>query len=155
MRESIKIICALVLIVSCLIAGLAWFDPRRPDQTAWLVRVASTGLAALSLGTLLKLQFTPDIAPDFLHRVAGKYFNRGGFCFALAASSRDGICHFKAYFQNQWDRPYLGRIALRPGRRFYLGRAEIETIAFDIDSEPGAFGVARVPVPLEYDVQGT
>jgi hypothetical protein len=60
----------------------------------------------------------------------------------------------EVYFQNQHDRPSLGRIALRPAKGFWLTRANIGALIFDIPCDAAAFGLARVPIPLPRDVQG-
>jgi hypothetical protein len=153
MRESIKAVCTLLFMIAACVAGVMWFEDR-PNQTTWWLRIGSTALALLSVGVLLKLHFRADAAPDYLRQVAGNYFNRGGFCFAFTTSLRDGICYLEAYFQNQQDQPCVGRIALRPARGFFLGRAKIDTITFEVHSEPAGFGVSRIPVPLTKEVQG-
>ena len=84
----------------------------------------------------------------------GRYFNRGGFCFAFKPVAVDGVFYLLAYFQNQAERPCRGRIALRPARQFLMNRRPIETIHLEIDCEPAAFGIAKVAVPLPLVVQG-
>jgi hypothetical protein len=153
MRESIKSILALIFIVTGFTTGFMWFDDR-DTGTIWYIRIGSTAAALTSLAVLLKLHFQADKAPDYLRQVAGNYFNRDGFCIACAAIAREGVCQFVTYFQNQYDRPCIAQVAIRPGRNFFLGRSEIETFAFEVKCGPAAFGIAKFPVPLPNELQG-
>jgi hypothetical protein len=153
MGESVKAVCALVLVVASVAAAVAW-SASQPDAIAWCFRIGGPILALLAVGLILKLHFRADLAPDYLRKQAGNYFNRGGFCFAFGATAVDGICYLDAYFQNQQDQACLGRIALRPARGFFLGRAKTETVTFEIDCEPAVFGVARIAIPLPQKLQG-
>ena len=153
MGESFKAVCSLILCVAILAGAIAWSDDR-PSQATWIVRIASPLLGILSLAVLLKVHFRRDRAPDYLQATAGNYFNRGGFCFAFSADVVDGVCQFHAWFQNQYERPCIGRIAVRPARGFFLTRAKIDTLVFKIAVDSGAFGVATLPIPLQRNVQG-
>ena len=154
MSESIKAVCCVMLIAAFIAGVIVWMDDQ-PNRVTWCLRIGCPIAAILAIGLILKLHFRADAAPDYLRRQAGdNFFNRGGFCFAFRAVAADGICYLEAYFQNQRDQPCLGRIALRPARGFLLGRAKIETIRFEIDCQPAAFGVARIPVPLTAKLQG-
>lgn len=153
MGESIKALCSLFMIVAAIVAAVAWFD-EQPNQTTWIVRVSSPLVAVLSLAALLKLHLRRDAARDYLQDTTGGYFNRDGFCFAFATEVKDGVCQFQAYYQNQYERPCVGRIALRPARGFFLTRAEIDTITFQIACDAAAFGVATLPIPLPREIQG-
>jgi hypothetical protein len=147
MGESIKALLALFFIVATIVACVVWADDR-PTAVVWNVRIVATLVAVLSVGSLLKLHFRRDLAPDFLRQTAGEYYNRDGFCFAFAAVEVDGVCQFQAFFQNQFERPCLGRIALRPARGFFLTRAKIESLTFEIPCDGAAYGVATLPLPL-------
>lgn len=153
MDKSTKAILALLMIVACFATLFAWIVDR-PDATTWGFRVGSPTLALLALGAILKLNNRRDLARDYLREHAGDYFNRDGFCFAFVATAIDGIAYLDAYFQNQQNEPCLGRIALRPARGFFMGRVKIETIMYEIQCAPAAFGVARIAVPLLGKLQG-
>lgn len=153
MGESTKAVCAALLIGAFVAAALAW-STDRPNDVVWGFRIGGPIVAGFALALLLKLQFRTDIAEDYLRRYTGKYFNRDGFCFAFSASCIDGVGYIDAYFQSQYDAPCVGQIALRPARRFFLGRARIEAITYEIDCAPAAFGVARVAVPIPEKLQG-
>jgi hypothetical protein len=153
MGESVKALCSLFMIVAAIVSAVAWFDDQ-PNQTTWILRIASPLVAVSSLAALLKLHLRSDVAHDYLRDTTGGYFNRDGFCFAFLAEVVDGVCHLRAYYQNQYEHPCIGRIALRPARGFFLTRAKIETITFEIACDAGAFGVATLPIPLPQDVQG-
>lgn len=152
MGESTKAICALLLIVGSIAAAVAW-NADRPDSITWGFRIGGLILATFALGLILKLHFRADIARDYLREIAGTYFNRDGFCFAFAATNVDGIGYMDAYFQSQQDKPSVGRIAMRPAKGF-MGRANIETISYEIDCPPAGFGVARIAIPIPDGLQG-
>jgi hypothetical protein len=153
MGESTKAVSAFVMILASMAVAVAW-TVDRPDGVTWAFRIASPAVALLALGLILKLHFRKDLAPDYLRPIAGTYYNRDGFCFTVTLSVADGVAYLDAYFQNQRDAPSRGRIALRPGRGFWMGRAEISVIAYDIECAPGAFGVARVALPIPKPLQG-
>jgi hypothetical protein len=153
MGESTKSLLALLLIVACIATALAWHSDR-PDETVWMFRVGSPIVALLSLWAILALHVRRDAVVDYLSLCASPYFNRDGFCFAILPTSSDGVAYFDAYYQNQRDQPCVGRIALRPARRFLLGRAAIDAITFQVSCEPAAFGIARMAVPVPADLQG-
>ncbi|MDB5335301.1 MAG: GTP-binding protein LepA [Planctomycetaceae bacterium] len=153
MSESIKAICGLFIIVAGIVALFVWTDDR-PDQTTWILRGSTIVVTALSLAVILRLHFRRDLARDYLQEITGGYFNRDGFCFVFGAEAVDGVCQFHAYYQNQYERPFVGRIALRPARGFFLTRAKIDTITFEIACDAAAYGVATLPIPLPREIQG-
>ncbi len=153
MGESTKSACALVMIVGVIAAVLAW-TADRPDATTWGFRIGGPVTALLALGLILKLHFRADLEYDYLRPLTGTYFNRDGFCFAFVVTAIDGIAFMNAYFQTQYDRPSLGRIALRPAHGFFMTRAKIDAITFEIECPPAGFGFARIAIPLPDKLQG-
>ena len=153
MRESIKAVLWLAIIVSVVVMGFVWTDDR-PTPSIWQARVGSLIVALMALGAILKMHFRRDLAPDYLTSAVGTFFQRDGFCFGFRTSSRGGICLLNLYFQNAFERPCRGRVGLRPARGFFLGRAKFESIRFDIDCGPAAFGVARLQLPVPAKLQG-
>ncbi len=153
MVESIKSVCSLVFIVAAIATFFLWIK-ERPDQATWIARVVAPIVGLAAIGLLLKLHFRPDLAPDYLKALSGTYFNRDGFAFALSANPVDGVCMLTAHFMNQYDRPCTGCIAVRPGKGFWLNRAEIPTLTYQIPCDPGAFGVARIAIPVPLNLQG-
>jgi len=152
MREFLKVIMVLVIMAALLAAALAWIS-ERPDQRTLMFRFGSPIVAILALVVFLRIHFRRDEVPDYLRQMCGGYFDRGGFCFSFAAYDVDGICFLDAFFQNKYERPCVGRIALRPAKDFF-GRRKIDAITYEISCEAAAFGVARVPLPLPLAVQG-
>lgn len=153
MGQSFKALCSLALIAAIGVTAAAWLDVF-PNRTTWIARVVSPLIALALVGVLLKLHRRQDRVPDYLQAATGAYFNRDGFCFSFATSVADGVCLMHAYFQNQFECPCLGRIALRPSRGFFLNRAKIEMITFEILCEAAAFGVATLPIALPRNVHG-
>ncbi len=153
MAESIKSICVVVLIAAVIVAIFAWTEDR-PTGVTWLLRVGCIVAGLAAIGLFCKLQFRRDRVPDYLARQFGSYFNRGGFCFVFTAAAVNGVCYLETWYQNQQDQPCLGRVALRPARNFFLRRAPIETITVEMECEPAAYGVARLPLPVPEEFQG-
>jgi hypothetical protein len=153
MGESTKSVCAVLMVVGIIATLIAWIADR-PDATTWAFRIGAPIAALLALGLILKLHLRPDLEPDYLRPLTGTYFNRDGFCFAFVVTAVDGIAYMNAYFQTQYDKPCVGRIALRPARGFFLTRANIDAITFEIECPPSGFGVTRTAIPLPAEVQG-
>jgi hypothetical protein len=156
MRELTKVLCVVILLFGAPLAAVAWFDDRLdfPQPVIHFLKYACPVLCVLAVGIFLKINFRPDEVPDYLGPRVGRYFNRDGFSFGILPAVADGICVFEVYFQNQHENRCVGRVALRPARGFFLGRAKMASIAVEIDCEPAAFGVARVAVPLPATLQG-
>ena len=142
-----------MLVVAALTAAAFWCDDQ-PNATIWILRLASSSVAILCSALILKLHFRADLARDYLRAIAGKYFNRDGFCLALDVVAIDGIAYLTVLYQNQYDCPCRGHIAVRPARGFWMTRSEIQTIGMEIDCDAAGFGVARSPLPLLREVQG-
>lgn len=153
MGESTKSVCALLMIVSGIAAAFAWMADR-PDATTWGFRIGGLIIALFSIGVILKLHFRADLEHDYLRDLTGTYFNRNDFCFAFVVTPHDGIAFMDAYFQTQRDKPCVGRIALRPARGFFLTRAKIDAITFEVECPPAGFGFARIAIPIPQKLQG-
>jgi hypothetical protein len=153
MGESTKAVCALLMIVGVIVATLAW-TADRPDPITWSIRIGGPTTAILALGLILKLHFRADVEHDYLRPLTGTYFNRDGFCFAFVVTANDGIAFMDAYFQSQYDKPSLGRVALRPGRGFFMTRVKIDAVTFEIECPPAGFGIVRIAVPIPGELQG-
>ncbi len=145
MGESAKSALGLAVIVCVIVSALAWHHDM-PDPTVWAIRIGSPIAVALCVAILIRFQFREDLAPDYLKQTAGNYFNRSGFCFKPSLTTINRRCWAVLWFENQFDRPCVGEVAIMPAQGFFLGRPDIPTITFRIECEPGAFGVARVPV---------
>lgn len=153
MRETLKVLSVVAFMVAVPTAVLAWTDDH-PSFTVSILRYACPVISVMAITTFLIIHFRADKVPDYLHQHFRTYFNRGGFCFAFRPTAVDGVCYLEIYFQNQQDESCIGRIALRPARGFFLGRAKMEPIAAEIRCEPAAYGVARVGIPIPADLQG-
>jgi hypothetical protein len=156
MRELTKVLCVVVLIFGAPLATVAWFDDRLdfPQPVILFLKFACPVLCVFAVALFLKIHFRPDEVPDYFARRVGAYFNRDGFCFGILPDVADGCCVFDVYFQSQYENRCVARIAMRPARGFFLGRAKIDSIVVELDCEPAAFGVARLIVPLPATLQG-
>ena len=156
MRELTKVLCIVILLFGAPLGAVAWFDDKLdfPRSVIHFLKYGCPVLCVLAVGIFLKIHFRADEVPDYLGPRIGRYFNRDGFCFGILPTVADGICVFGVYFQNQHENRCVGRVALRPARGFFLGRAKMDSIIVEIDCEPAAFGVARIAVPLPTTLQG-
>lgn len=151
MGESTKAILQLTLIVAVIATICVWLLDN-PNAITWILRFGAPLLAVAALGILLVLQARVDHVPDYLRKLAGSYFYQDGFGFSFAMQAEEGVACLMAYFQNQYDRPCSARIAVRPPTG-WLGTRK-QTYFFDIECEPAAFGTARLPIALPYELQG-
>ena len=107
-----------------------------------------------AVALILKLHFRADVVPDYLHRHAGNYFNRGGFCFAFGRSRSRAFATCRRTFRTSTTSHVSAESRYARGCGF-LRRAKIETVIFAVDCEPAAFGFVRIAVPLMKEVQGS
>ena len=160
MGESAKSVLMLVAMVAVIASAIGWVDDR-PDGGTWCLRVLPLVGVALIAGLLLRAHFRPDLAPDLLRERAGDgYLNRAGLALwaeaAVEADPRTGepTAVLVVPFQNQRDRPAEATVAVRGGRAFWLGRAGVDAVAFEVTCPPAACGEARVPIPVPADLHG-
>lgn len=151
--QSIKAVAWFVVIAAGFTALIVWSDDI-PNETTWKFRIGSVVVALLAICFIAALHFRRDTEPDYLHSHCKTYFNRDGFCFAIGVSELNGIASIDAYYQNQFEKPCGGLIALRPARGFLLNRPGIETIVFRITCGPAAYGYARLPIAIPAALQG-
>jgi hypothetical protein len=134
-------------------AAILWTNDR-PSPMEWWVRSVSTVLSAGSLVVLFWAYLRSDVVPNFLARLGGSIWERDGFCFRVQAVAEHGLCYLVIYWQSEFDHSCRARIAIRPGRNFFLTRSPIAEIVLQVECPPAGFGVARVPLPLEPKLQG-
>jgi hypothetical protein len=151
--QSTKSVCALIIIIGAIATSIAWMLDRS-DATMWGVRIGAPVLALLALALIVKLNSRVDRAHDYLRERCGTYFNRDGFCFAIVVSAVNETAYMEVWYSNQFDQPSVGKIAVRPARGFWMGRAKIEAMTFRIENAPATFGVARVAIPIPNNLQG-
>ncbi len=154
MREGIKMFWVLVILASLGTSFFGWVDDR-PSPIAWALRIGGLVAAAIAFGVFLKMHFRADVVPDYLRKREENYFNRGGFCFSVRPVKMEDACFFDVWFQNQHEKPCIGRIVLRPARGFFLTRASIQALGVEIHAPAASFGVARLAVPVPHQFQGT
>jgi hypothetical protein len=153
MGESIKAMLQLFVVIGLGAAALTW-NSLIPDDKKWPVRIGAITVVVVAFGLLRLLQCRADLAPDYLAQQAGNYFNRDGFCFAFIATPVDGIAYLDAYFQNQYERPCVGRIGVRQGQFTGPLNSTIATMTYEINCGPAAFGFARLAIPVPEELQG-
>jgi hypothetical protein len=156
MGESLKAVIALVTIVAGIAAGVLWFGgARMPASEKMIIAIVSTFVFIAGAALLAFAQFRKDKAPDLLAVVSKPYFERDGLCFAIVPVVEAGQCWYQIFFQNRLERPCETRIVVRPSQKsFRLKRIDFPTIDITIPCEGGAFGVARLLVPIPEMLQG-
>jgi hypothetical protein len=150
MRESIKAVCVVTFMVAAVVAALAWFEDR-PNEKTWLIRGTSSVVAMASIAGFLIIHLKKDKVPDLLGQQFSSYFERNGLCFVLSPVAINGVCLWRLFFQNRFERECTGRVAIRPVQ--FVGRAE-KLAEFDFDCPGGAYGVVTTPVGLPVTLQG-
>ncbi len=153
MREFVKVTCVVVLMFGAVAAGLFWIEDH-PTGVTWALRIGLPLLCVAAIAIFLRIHFQKDEVRDYLRQLAGKYFNRKGFCFVPSAERHDGVCYLTVYFQNQQDQPCIGRIAIRPAPGFLMQRPAIPAVLFEVRCEAAGFGLTRMAIPLPPAVQG-
>lgn len=157
MNQSLKAIIQLVALVCVLVSAGVWTMPRHPDATVWICRFVFP-LASLAIGYFLfRLDRKKDLAPDFLRAQFGGFFERDGLCFMpdVRAQQDDGVCWIDIYFQNRYSGNCVCDLIIQPPvKTLGIRRHKVPTIAIEIVCPGGAFGVTRVPYPINSDYQG-
>src|SRR5262245_44251734 len=102
MGQSFRATLGAILILSGLVALILWCLPPRSSSGClwWGLRLLSTGLAILSVGTLIWARTLKNKAPDFLARISTWYFERNGLCFTVVPEVEGGRSLLSIYFQN-------------------------------------------------------
>ncbi len=126
----------------------------RPDALVWSFLIGGVVTAILGSGLFLRLYFRRDIACDYLRSVNSTYFNCDGFCLATEVTIEGGVAWMKTYFQSQYDKPSVARVALRPARGIFMRRAPIDPMVFEVECPPAGFGVTRIAFPIPHELQG-
>lgn len=152
MREFVKGIWVVSILIGFIATPFAWADDR-PNAVTWSFRVGAPILTVIAGVAFWRMNSRRDEATDYLSQLGLPFFDRGGFCFALVPRVANGVCSLDAFFQNRFERACRGRIALRPARGFF-GRKKLDTIGYEIECGPAAFGVATVCLPLPHESQG-
>jgi hypothetical protein len=109
----------------------------------------------MSLVVAVALAMKADRLHDFLWKVPGRHFGRGGVIFAFQMVSKDGICWAQIHYQNRFEKDAQLSVLMRPSRGFLLSRSEIEPIAVSFPCGPAAYGVVSVPLAIARRYQGT
>ena len=144
----------LVICAALLATALAWGNDR-PTAMTWVWRIGGGLVAVGALAMFLIVHFQKDEVPDYLHQRFGTFFECNGFCFMGQTIEYEQTCLLEMYFQNQQDVPSQASISLAPARGFFLTRSDTGKIRMDIECAPGAFGVARLKIPVPLQFQGT
>ena len=152
MREFVKGVFVVLVLAGVVATPFAWAEDRA-DTTTWLFRFGAPVVVAFAFVAFWRMHVQKDEVPDYLSQLGLRFFDRGGFCFAIVPRVEEGTCFLDAYFQNKFDRPCRGRIALRPVRGL-LGRGKLTDVYFDIDCPAAAFGRATISLPVPVAVQG-
>jgi hypothetical protein len=150
MSESLKACFAFIGIVCGLIllATIA-FSEAWERQHLWFPLLLIAGMV-LSIGAVVAVLRRKDEVPDFLHTVAGRYFDQNGFCFAVIPEIRNSILRLRVFVQNRYERDMEARLVIRPPMGF-VRRSGMRPLGFEGHFGPGYFGVVTIPcaVPAE------
>jgi hypothetical protein len=151
--ESRKAVLSLLFIICAVAAVIAWVGYisgglPKPGAVTWTVRIVGTPGALLFLWILLRLHLKRDEVPDFLSSHCDRFFERNGFCFALAAEERDGIGYITLIYQNRYSNPCRASVVAHPRR------GKLPSIGFNVDCPPAGFGFIQAPRAIPIGLQG-
>lgn len=153
MRESIKTILVLIIIVCSIVIASMLFLPQGPGpaRDRWFILSAAAIIGGPALVLFLRMHFTRDLVPNYLSQHAREFFDRDGLCFAPTIEQSQGLCYLTVYFKSRYERPSQAHIRIRP-RKGLLGRAKIDPVEVHIPCGPAAFGIARIlwAIPAKY-----
>src|SRR5688572_10244990 len=98
----------------------------------------------------------PERFPDLLRERTGTSVERDGLCFAPALETTPaGACELAVYFQNRCAGRATARVQMLPPRgTLRLKRHNLPARSMTIECPGGAFGVARVSLPITAAYQG-
>ena len=89
-----------------------------------------------------------NVAPDYLGRSNGLYFERDGFCFAVSLDREDRAATFTIIYQSRYTGRSAAIVALRPAG------SSLPVFSPRIQCGPAGFGVAKFPVAVPARHQG-
>lgn len=156
MNESIKATLGLI-IAACALAGIVAWLPGPTNEVStvtWWFRIGCPILGVVCLAPLVWAQTRKDKAPNFLARIAPRFFERDGFCFALIPQVANGKCSMQIYFQNRYDQACSAQILIRASSGLFSGRADLSDITLGLLCSPAEFGCSTIPWTIPENLQG-
>jgi len=155
LTQNLKQLFQLGLLVLGFVTLGGWMATQGNIATIWAIRLgAPIGFVGLGWWYFSAAR-RPENLPDMLLQETGKYFEREGFCFAPKLEVIDGCSWLKVIFQNRYSGHVSAKVVIRPPQRtFWFGRHKLPDIGVNIECPGGAFGVIRVPFPIQARYQG-
>lgn len=153
MREFFKVLCALIAVAGFGTSLVVWLTQWPNGAPLHLHLVAPLALFVGGLG-FGWIHFQRDDAPDFLRQQFGNYYNRDGLCFVFIVKAESWVAYLDTYFQNQYDRPCVATIELRPALGLLPGRPAMPTISLHFECPPAGFGVSCIPITIPPELRG-
>jgi hypothetical protein len=147
MREFIKGVCCLAVLIGLIMAIFAWSE-ERPAPWLLSLRLVAPLVAMGGFGLFLLLHFQRDRVPDFLRRKFRGSFERGGLCFNFNGTVENGAFCVRVHFQNRYDHPCRGQIALRPQKGMLWSNRDSMPLCFDFDCPAAGYGIVTLPVAV-------
>lgn len=157
MNQSLKSVIALLIMITLGAGLLGWFSRHGiegvPGSQFWL---RATGFACPPLVALLVwAEFRRDKYPDYLRKIAGGYFERDGFCFAVQPRVIDGRFAWLILFQNRYERGCRAVVSFRPAvPSFGLTRPPLDEVRAEVTCPGATTAMVMVPFLLPADQQG-
>lgn len=151
MREFIKVMCIVMLMVSSIAAVFFWADDR-PNAATHIWRIITPAVTIVSLIVFLVMHFRKDQVPDFLKKVHAEFFDSNGFCFSASLQNIEGNCYLQIYYQSKYEGESLAQIAFKPKKSSVQNG--LGTIAVNVDCPSAGFGVVMLPIPIGQEFQG-
>jgi hypothetical protein len=139
MREFVRVMSVVVMMVAAVWGGVAWVD-EKPGKWNTYERYGLPALAVLSVAWFVYDSLRRDRAPDFLKEQCKSFFDSGGLSFVFVPNAGPNI---QVYFQNQYSRPCRATLALRPARG---EPTRIAPLYVELECPGGGYGIANRPI---------
>jgi hypothetical protein len=120
----------------------------------WWFRIGCPIFGIVCLVPLVWAQTRKDKIPNFLSKIALRYFERDGFCFAIVPKTAGGNCWMQIYFQNRYDQPCSAQILLRTSSGLFSGKPDLSDLTLGLSCDPAAFGCSTIPWSVPENLQG-
>jgi hypothetical protein len=134
-------------------AVVLWLLPV--DWNTFPAIITSLIAAGAGIYWLATPQPRTDPAPDLLAEEFDSYFERDGLCFAARLETRDGLCFFDIFCQNQWSGECEGTIYFIPMEGTSPdGAHDVPPIETDVTLDGGEVGVISIPYLISEAWQG-
>lgn len=155
MGQNTRQFFQLILIACAFTAVVVWAAPLAPSAGVLAIRILAPIATILMSYVVFKVSRMKGKFPDHLAAIRKRYFERTGLAFAPTFEVEGGVAWLCFHFQNRFEREVNATLVIQPGARsFRFSRLPLTTMSVSVRCPGGAFGVARLPMPIPAHLQG-